>query len=250
MLYLLFSNENGYYLNHLGVLSKWWLGENVLVMPILLSLLALSAFIAYLIGSVNTAVIVSGKMYGEDIRKYGSGNAGFTNMMRVYGKKASLITFAGDFFKTVLATVIGWFLCGYLGALTASLFVFVGHVFPIFYKFHGGKGIVCLAASILVLDWRLFLTMIAIFVVAVLVTKYISFGSILCAMVLPLFISRFYKLATVENARLRAYAVIVATIASLIVVIRHWGNLKRILNGTESKFEFKKSKKTSQDEDK
>lgn len=250
MLYLLFSHENGYYLNHLGVLSKWWLGENVLVLPILLSLLAISAFIAYLIGSVNTAILVSEKMYHDDVRDHGSGNAGFTNMMRLYGKKAAFITFAGDFIKAAAATLIGWVLCGYMGAMTAGLFVFIGHVFPIFHKFRGGKGIVCLAGAVFVLDWRLLLILLAVFIISVLVTKYISFGSILCAMVLPLFVSRMYKLATVENARLRAYAVLVSIIATAVIIIKHWKNLKRIFEGTESKFEFKKSKNTSQDEDK
>ena len=247
MLYFLFSFETGYNLNHLGVVGTYWLKDNALLLPIMLSLLAVSAFAAYLLGSVNTAVIVSRMFYHEDVRKLGSGNAGFTNVMRNYGVKPAAITFIGDFLKTVLAILIGWVLYGYMGALTAALFAFIGHIFPIFYRFHGGKGIVCLCASIFMLDWKLFLILFAIFVAAVLVTKYISFGSILCAMVLPLFVSKMYSISaavTVESARLRAFAVIVSILFTIMVLVKHWGNLKRIFAGTESKFEFKKSKKT------
>ena len=249
MLYFLFASETGYYLNHLGVVGYFWLKDNALVFPIMLSLLAISAFVAYLLGSVNTAVIVSKLFYHDDVREHGSGNAGFTNMMRNYGKKPAIITFVGDFVKTALAMMIGWFLYGYMGAMTAALFAFLGHIFPIFYKFRGGKGIVCLCATIFMLDWRLFLILLAIFVVAVLVTQYISFGSVLCAMILPLFVSKMYKIGTPENARLRAFAVIIAMLFTIIIVLKHLGNLKRIFNGTESKFSFKKSKKTDAEEE-
>lgn len=247
MLYFLFSSELGYSLNHMGVFGKYVLGENVFVFPILLSLMAISAFIAYLLGSFNTALTVSKRLYSEDIRVQGSGNPGFTNMMRIYGAKASAITFIGDFLKTVAADLIGWLLCGYMGALTAGLFAMLGHVFPIFYKFKGGKGIVCMTATIFMLDWRLFIILFAVFAVSVLVTKYISFGSVLCGMVLPIFVNKLYLISTPENARIRAYASILSFIITVIVLLKHRVNLKRIFNGTESKFEFRKSKKASPD---
>ena len=258
MLYFLFSFENGFNLNHLGLLGQLFASDTyaeingavamgkVIPLPIVLALLLLSAFIGYLMGSINTAVIVSGKMYNEDVRSYGSGNAGFSNMMRNYGKKASLITLAGDFLKTVVAVMIGWVLYGYAGAVTGGFFTFIGHIFPMFFKFRGGKGVVCLASVIFMLDWRLFLIAVAIFVVAVLVTKYISFGSVLSGMTLPLFMSRVYGgTLTPQGLRLKSYATILAFIAVVILVFKHKENLKRIFNGTESKFEFKKSKKES-----
>lgn len=245
MLYFLFSSELGYSLNHLGVFGNYVLGEKIFQLPILLSLMAISAFISYLLGSFNTALTVSKLLYSEDIRVKGSGNPGFTNMMRIYGAKAAVITFVGDFLKTIIADMIGWLLCGYMGALSAALFAMLGHVFPVFHKFKGGKGIVCMTASILLLDWRLFLILFAVFVVSLLATKYISFGSVLCAMVLPLFVNKLYLIATPENARLQSYALILSFIVTAIVVIKHIKNLKRIFEGTESKFEFKKSKKVS-----
>ena len=255
MLYFLFSFEKGYNLNHRGVLSEVWLGENAALLPIFLALLAIAAFAAYLIGSVNTAVIVSKKMYSDDVRDHGSGNAGFTNMMRLYGKKAAFITFAGDFFKAVAATLIGWVLYGYMGAIVAGLFVFIGHVLPIFHKFRGGKGIVCAAGVLFTLDIFLFALLIAIFIVTVLVTKYISFGSVLSALVMPLFINKlgglerqiFRIVYTINSERVKSFAVVASTIVTIIVIIKHWQNLKRIFNGTESKFEFKKSRKDSSD---
>lgn len=250
MLYFLFSFETGYNLNHLGVLGTLWLHENALLFPIMLALLVTSAFAGYLLGSYSTAISVSRKLYGDDIRDYGSGNAGFANMMRNFGKKASFLTLFGDAGKTVLAVLIGWVLYGYMGGITAGLFCFLGHIFPVFHHFRGGKGVVCLAATVLVLDWRLFLILFAVYVITLFVTKYSSFASVLMAMVMPIFMSRMYKIITVENARLKAYAIGATVIAVIIVIIKHWGNLRRIFEGTESKFEFKKSKEQTGDGDK
>lgn len=245
MLYILFSFENGYNLNALGVLGTCLFPEAALNLPVLLSLMLISAFAAYLLGCINTAVMVSKGMYSEDVRNFGSGNPGFGNMMRTYGLKASFITFGGDFLKTVVGIMTGWVLCGYLGALTGGFFAMLGHMFPIFYKFRGGKGIVCMTATIFMLDWRLFLILFAVFAVTLLVTKYLSFGAVLCAMTLPLFVNKMYKILTPETARIQAYAVILSFLVTVLVVIKHRENIKRIWNGTESKFKFKKSKEVS-----
>ena len=255
MFYFLFSGENGYMLNLYGLLGRLFVYDDYIIIdgvqtqsqaisfPIVLSFLLIAAFVGYLIGGINTAVIVSGKMYSEDIRTQGSKNPGFANMMRTYGGKAAAITFAGDFIKAVVAVTIGWVLFGYIGALSGGFFAFIGHIFPLYYKFRGGKGIVCLAGILFMLDWRMFLICLAVFIVAVLVTKYISFGSVLSSMTLPIFMSRMYSGANLDMARIKAIAVFCAIVAAVIVIIKHWGNLKRIFDGTESKFEFKKSKK-------
>ncbi len=201
-----------------------------------LALIFVYVFVPYLLGSINTAIIVSGKMYHDDVRNHGSGNAGFTNMMRNYGKIAALITFVGDIMKTVVAIMIGWCVFGYLTAYIAGFACFIGHIFPVFYKFRGGKGVLCLTAMVLMLDWRIFLILLAIFLVAVAVTKYISFGSILCAMLFPILLNR------MNNTGLYLIEIVAVGIA-IIVVVKHRANLKRIFNGTESKFQFKKSKK-------
>lgn len=213
------------------------IGANFKDIPTFVSLLLMLVyiFIPYLLGSVNTAIIVSGRMYNDDVRTHGSGNAGFTNMMRNYGKKAAIITFAGDILKTMLAVMIGWCVFGYLTAYIAGLACLVGHVFPVFYHFRGGKGVLCLTSIVFMLDWRIFLILLAIFVILVAGTKYISAGSVICAMLYPLILNR------MNDTGLRLIE-FVALAIMLIIVIKHKENIKRIFKGTESKFEFKKSK--------
>ncbi len=231
-----------------GLLGEWcssmgWMTERasgVLVMPIAVSLISLFVYIlaAYLLGSINTAVIVSKTMYKDDIRKYGSGNAGFTNMMRTFGMKAAGITFAGDILKAVAAVLLAWLLRGYVAAYIAGFACFIGHILPCFCQFKGGKGVLCAAAMMLVLDWRIFLVLVATFALGALITKYISFGSILAAMVFPLAMSRMNIGSWLP--------VTISFIMAAVVVFKHRENLKRIFNGTESKFSFKKSKKTDE----
>lgn len=221
-----------------GLIGYFW--KDV---PLAASLLLAFVYILipYLLGSVNTAIIVSGKFYHDDIRNYGSGNAGFTNIMRIYGKRAAIITFVGDFLKTVLAIMIGWCCFGYLTAYIAGFACFLGHIFPVYYRFRGGKGILCLTAMLFMLDWRIFLVLLAIFLLVVAMSKYISFGSVLCSVLFPLLFNRMNKalLALVPHMYL---CQLIAIVIAVIVVVKHWGNLKRIFDGTESKFQFKKSK--------
>ena len=209
-------------------------------LPVSLLLMLVYIFIPYLLGSINTAIIVSGVMYHDDIRNHGSGNAGFTNMMRNYGKKAAIITFVGDILKTVLAVLIGWCVFGYLTAYIAGLACLIGHIFPVFYNFRGGKGVVCLATILLMLDWRLFLILLAIFIILVLGTKYISAGSVICAMLFPLILNRM-------NDTPFKMIEIIALVIAVIIVVKHRENIKRIFNGTESKFAFKKSRSADGD---
>ncbi len=213
------------------------IGANFHDIPLVVSMLLILVyvFIPYLLGSINTAIIVSKAMYHDDIRKYGSGNAGFTNVMRTYGKKAAIITFVGDLAKTMLAVLIGWSVFGYLTAYIAGLACLIGHVFPIFYGFKGGKGVLCLTAILFMLDWRLFLILLVMFVILVYGTKYISAGSVICAMLFPLLLNR------MNNTPFQMIEIIALAIA-VIIVVKHIGNIKRIFNGTESKFKFKKSK--------
>lgn len=106
----------------------------------------------YLLGSLNFAVILSRRLYGEDVRKKGSGNAGMTNMLRSYGKKAAVLTLLGDGLKAVVSSVIGYLALGVTGAYIAGLFCILGHMFPIYYHFQGGKGVVTTAVMILMLN--------------------------------------------------------------------------------------------------
>lgn len=232
MLHLFLQYEIGF----MGLIGYFW--KDIPLFPSML-LVLLYVLVPYLLGSINTAILVSRHFYHDDIRKYGSGNAGFTNVMRTYGKKAALITFAGDILKTVLAILIGWCVFGYLTAYIAGFACFLGHIFPVFYHFKGGKGVLCMATVMLMLDWRIFLTLVVVFVGIVMATKYISAGSVICAMMFPLLLNR------MNNTGIYMIE-FVAIAMAVIVVIKHRANLKRIFDGTESKFKIKKSKETGE----
>ena len=126
---------------------------------------------AYLLGSINFAIIISGKKYKQDIRDHGSKNAGMTNMMRTYGKKAAGLTLLGDALKAVAACLVGYVLIGSLGAYIAGLFCILGHIFPIFYRFKGGKGVVTTAVAILMCNPIVFVVLLLLFVIIVFFTK-------------------------------------------------------------------------------
>ena len=196
---------------------------------------------AYVLGSINFAIIISGRHYKEDIRTHGSKNAGMTNMMRTYGKKAAALTLLGDALKAIAAGFIGYIVIGPLGAHVAGLFCILGHVFPVFYGFKGGKGVVTAFATVLMCDPPVFLVLITIFVIIVLFTKYISLGSVMCMLLYPILLDTFTRFAT-GGATTSPY-IPIAILVAIIIVAKHWTNIKRLLNGTESKFSFKKSVK-------
>lgn len=191
---------------------------------------------AYLLGSINFAILISGKRYHEDIRTHGSKNAGMTNMMRTYGKKAAAMTLLGDAFKAVVAILIGYLFLGQLGADLAALFCVIGHMFPIFFHFRGGKGVVTVAASILMTNPVVFVILLLIFAIIVLGTKYISLGSIMCMLFYPLFLKAFPIFGYYSPHEL--FAVLMA----LLVIAKHYDNIRRLWQGKENKFSFKKSK--------
>ncbi len=232
MLHLFLRYELGF----MGLIGYFW--KEIPLIPSML-LVLVYVLIPYLLGSINTAILVSKHFYHDDIRNYGSGNAGFTNVMRTYGKKAAAITLVGDILKTILAVLVGWCVFGYLTAYIAGFACFLGHIFPVFYRFKGGKGVLCLTAILIMLDWRIFLTLLVVFVGIVMATKYISAGSVICAMMFPLMLNR------MNNTGIYMIE-FVAIAMAVIVVIKHRENLKRIFNGTESKFKIKKSKETGE----
>lgn len=198
---------------------------------------------AYLLGSINFAIIISGKKYKQDIRDHGSKNAGMTNMMRTYGKKAAGLTLLGDALKAVVACIIGYALLGHLGSYLAGLFCILGHIFPAFYKFKGGKGVVTTAISILMCDPIVFAILITLFIIIVAFTRYISLGSVICVMLYPILLDRINHFFTGSATPYAVFAIFIA----ILVVIKHWTNIKRLLQGKESKFSFKKSVKTPEE---
>lgn len=214
---------------------------------------------SYLLGGLNFAIILSKKKFGTDVRGYGSGNAGMTNMHRTFGKKAGATVLLGDMGKTVVACLIGYLFLGRLGAYIAGLFCMLGHMFPVKYKFKGGKGVVCVATAILMTDIGnpavyfvpfLFILLLGIFVVIVLGTKYISLGSIMCMLIYPVFLYSFEFMGqsaeeialNLNNFEVGLY-VLIAFLMTSMVIFMHRQNIVRLWHGEESKFDLHMSDK-------
>ncbi|MBE6674278.1 MAG: glycerol-3-phosphate acyltransferase [Ruminococcaceae bacterium] len=193
------------------------------------------AVIAYLLGSINCGVLIS-RMYGKDIRNVGSGNAGATNMTRTFGKKAGAFTFVGDFAKASVALAACRLMFGLEGAFVAGIFCIVGHAYPLYFKFKGGKGVVCIAAMGLFTTPLVLVIMLAIFAVILFGFKMVSFASIMTMIIYP------YVLFQLEG-----YGpwILYASIAALFVVFLHRKNIVRIFNHTESKISLGKKSKAS-----
>ena len=190
---------------------------------------------AYLIGSINPAIIFSNKIYHEDIRSHGSGNAGATNILRTYGKKMAALIFAIDFFKAIIAVLIGTAILSItVGGAISALFVVLGHMFPVYHKFKGGKGVACTAACILMLSPLSFAILLPMFIVIVLCTKYISLGSIMCALLFPLFAFSLRNVFWGGGGFITLSAMMIAG----FVVFMHRENIKRLMEGKENKVSF------------
>ncbi len=185
----------------------------------------------YLFGSLNFAIIYS-KLKGDDIRNHGSGNAGATNVLRTYGKGAAAIVFALDILKGVIAVMITRiFFDDMLYDCVSALGAVLGHNFPLYYGFKGGKGVATSLAVLLVLNYPTALIGVAAFIIVVLVTKYVSLSSILAAVAAMISAFVFF--------RVNEFSIFCLIIGTLCIY-RHRSNIKRLLNGTESKLGQKK----------
>ena len=140
---------------------------------------------AYVMGSLSISIFMSRHVLGRDIRRAGSGNAGATNMARVYGMSAGVLTLGGDMCKTAAAMLLGYLVLGDRGMAAAGMACMAGHCYPLLHGFKGGKGVSAGAAIALCIDWRAGLLTIAVFAIAVLCSKKVSFGSICAALSLP-----------------------------------------------------------------
>ena len=224
--------------------------------PIALYILTilLCVIFAYVLGSVNFGIIVSKKVAGDDVRNHGSGNSGMTNVLRVYGKKAAALTFLGDAGKAAIAALVGMLLggngCGYI-AVAACM---IGHAFPMFFKFKGGKSVACVFGGMLMLEPIAALLLLAIFLLIVLMTKYVSLGSIIASALIPVFVSSFWAIGLTHNITSFDYFIVcIATVFyACFIIWLHRGNIKRLYNGEERKLElFKKNpKKNKKNEEK
>ena len=208
------------------------------------------AIISYLLGSLNFLIILSRSLTKKDIRESGSGNAGATNMLRTYGKKYAALTMLGDIFKVFIAVAIAFAILQvdfkYLFVLPrdageqtvlvfqkefAGFFCLLGHIFPCFFKFKGGKGMAACTGMVIMVDWRIALILFIIFAAIVAISKMISLGSVTIAVLFPVLITCFYK---------NLFLTLIAVLFAVIVIIAHRENIKRLIKGTENKISFKK----------
>lgn len=195
---------------------------------------------AYLLGSLSFAIIVCKLTLGRDIRDYGSGNAGLTNAYRTMGGAKTLLVLLGDLAKAAAALAIGGALLGQGGKLLAGAFVILGHVYPAYFGFRGGKGVLVGAMTLLLFDWRIFLIALGLFIVAVAVTRWVSLGSILGAISFPFTMYYFYR---------SPLYTVVAVVLSGAVIYLHRSNIKRILAGKENKFTLHGKPQITKDEE-
>jgi glycerol-3-phosphate acyltransferase PlsY len=182
--------------------------------------------ISYLLGSINTSIIVSKFSSKIDIRKYGSGNAGATNILRTLGKKAALIVVIGDLLKGVIAVIISQNIYPEFGSLIGGIGVILGHNFPLYYNFKGGKGIITSTAVIFMIDWKIGLTLVIISVIVIAITKYVSLGSIVGCILFPISVVMF---------NMGKEYLIFSLVVTVLALIMHRGNIKRLLTRQESK---------------
>jgi len=193
-------------------------------------LILASGVVGYLLGSINTSILV-GKFYEVDVRKHGSGNAGMTNVLRTLGKGAALLVLIGDVLKGVISCLIGLYLAGDIGVMAGGTAAVLGHNWPVYFGFKGGKGALTSITVVFMMDWRIGLIIVGIFIILVALTRYVSLGSIIGAVMFPI-------LAILFNRSTEF--VVFALVLGLLAIARHHSNIKRLMNGTESKFGMKK----------
>ncbi len=186
-----------------------------------------AAICAYLLGSVSGGLIASFTRHKEDLRRHGSGNAGMTNALRTYGVRSAALVLAIDALKTVLAVLLARLLLAEpWGTVVGGACAVLGHDFPVYYRFRGGKGVLSSAVVVALLDWRVFLISLAVFALAVLLTGRVSVGSLSVAVAAPV-CCLLLQLGTVQE-------LFVAALGALLI-FTHRSNLRRLLRGQEPK---------------
>ena len=206
------------------------------------------ALIAYAIGSVNFSVLISRKMAGFDIRDKGSKNAGTTNVLRNVGKKAAALTLLCDILKGVIAIVIAIITTKFVTEVNkaillelAAFFVVVGHTFPIFFGFRGGKGVATSLGVLLVINWKIGLICLVFAIFQMILCRMVSLGSISAAVLFPVLTVFIHDCYLTEwNISYVVFGIAMAA----FVIFNHRANVKRLMNGTENRISFKKKENT------
>lgn len=212
-----------------------------------------AAIISYLLGSCNSAIIVCKLWKKADIRTLGSKNAGLTNTLRVFGKGPALLTLLGDLSKGVIAVILSRLVFSLIGTglpveggydtifvgYLSGIFSIIGHIFPVYYGFKGGKGILVSCSILLVIDPLTFCIIIPFFALILALTKYVSVASITAAVMYPILTGFLQSMRGFSHIWVNVCLVVVT---SLILIFMHRSNIQRLRNGTENKFSFGKKK--------
>lgn len=224
-------------------------------MLMLIIMLVITAVQAYIIGGINGAIIISKYFYKKDIRKFGSGNAGLTNFYRVFGKGGAALVVLIDVLKTAGPVIIGgllfarfvdpgyfksgnggFFNLSFFGSQLAGFFVMLGHCFPLFYEFRGGKGVMAMGTVAFFIDWRIALVAWGVFILLVLLTRYVSLGAIVGVLTYPVMV------AALGFGGIWEF--LPALASATLLIARHHENVGRLIRGTESRFSFRRKRET------
>ena len=215
----------------------------------------ISAVLSYLLGSFNSSILVVRLLKHQDIREFGSHNAGLTNTLRCFGKGCAALTLVGDLAKGIVAVLLSKGICELLGTgLTAQndvhfigyiagIFAILGHVFPIYYHFKGGKGVLVGVSVFLGIDWKVFLCLIVIFAVVLAISKYVSLGSIIAAACCPVvtFLFQFWQRGDLPMWYIWLNTGLAALMGAWVIYM-HRTNIQRLNAGNENKFSFHSKK--------
>lgn len=215
----------------------------------------ISAVLSYLLGSFNSSILVVRLLKHQDIREFGSHNAGLTNTLRCFGKGCAALTLVGDLAKGIVAVLLSKGICELMGTgLTAQndvhfigyiagIFAILGHVFPIYYHFKGGKGVLVGVSVFLGIDWKVFLCLIVIFAVVLAISKYVSLGSIIAAACCPVltFLFQFWQRGDLPMWYLWLNTGLAALMGAWVIYM-HRTNIQRLKAGNENKFSFHSKK--------
>ena len=196
--------------------------------------------VSYLLGSISCSIIASKLLKKGDVRSKGSGNAGLTNAYRTGGPVVAVLTLLGDSLKGVLAVLLGGFIMSAEGVLasnfgmySAAVAVMLGHIFPVFFKFKGGKGVLTSATVLAILNYKAFLVVFAVFIIVFVCTRIVSASSLAAAVTLPVAV---WILPDTDFK----YGILFLSVISVIIILKHSSNLYRLINRQEKKFVFRK----------
>ena len=189
----------------------------------------LCAVLGYLLGSFSASILISKYIFRRDVRKSGSGNAGAANTARVFGIGAGLLTLLGDFLKCLIAMLLTRALAGEIGMCVGGMACMLGHCFPLYFHFRGGKAVATGAAVALLIDWRVLAIALAVYLLAAVLFRFASLASLCAAAAIPV-VSLILSVSTPK--------LVLAIFTFVLVAVMHRGNIARLIAGTEPKFSF------------